>query len=129
MTFVGKAGPEIREKSSVPSFSATGATKVLIVDDTASNRELFAELFAKPGVETRTAASGSDALWIGADWSPDLVLMDLRMPGMNGIEAIRRLRAAGSKAAIGALSASASAEDERDALASGPTSSSRSRAR
>ena len=47
------------------------------------------------------------------------MLIDLRMPGMGGLEAIRRLRAAGSRAAIGALSASALADDERQALALG----------
>ena len=52
-----------------------------------------------------------------ADWGPDVVLMDLRMPGMNGLEAIRRLRAAGSRAAIGALTAGAFGDDEREALA------------
>ena len=56
------------------------------------------------------------ALSIHADWRPDVVLMDLRMPGMNGLEAIRRLRAAGSKAAIGALTAGAFGDDEREAL-------------
>ena len=54
-----------------------------------------------------------------ADWRPDLVLIDLRMPGMGGLEAIQRMRAAGSTAAIGALSASALADDERQSLAFG----------
>jgi len=45
--------------------------------------------------------------------------MDLRMPGMNGLEAIRRLRAAGSSAVIGALTAGAFGDDEREALRAG----------
>ena len=47
------------------------------------------------------------------------MLIDLRMPEMGGLEAIRRLRAAGSRAAIGALSASALDDDERQALSFG----------
>ena len=100
---------------------AAGATrvKVLIVDDLAVNRDVLAELLSGPRFETRTAADGPGALSIHADWRPDLVLIDLRMPGMGGLEAIRRMRAAGSRAAIGALSASALADDEREALAVG----------
>jgi CheY-like chemotaxis protein len=56
---------------------------------------------------------------VHADWRPDLVLIDLRMPGIGGLEAIRRMRDAGSRAAIGALSASALADDERQALTLG----------
>ena len=92
---------------------------MLIVDDLAVNRDVLAELLSGPRFETRTAADGPAALSIHADWRPDLVLIDLRMPGMGGLEAIRRMRAAGSRAAIGALSASALADDERQALAFG----------
>jgi len=98
-----------------------GATrvKVLIVDDVAVNRDVLAELLSGPRFETRTAADGTGAISIHADWRPDLVLIDLRMPGIGGLEAIRRMRAAGSRAAIGALSASAVADDERQSLALG----------
>ena len=93
--------------------------KVLIVDDLKSNREVLAELLSHPRFETRTVADGAGALALHADWSPDVVLMDLRMPEMDGFEAIRRMRDAGSKAAIGVLSASALADDESKALATG----------
>jgi PAS domain S-box-containing protein len=98
-----------------------GATrvKVLIVDDVAVNRDVLAQLLSGSRFETRTAGDGTDAISIHANWLPDLMLIDLRMPGMGGLEAIRRLRAAGSRAAIGALSASALADDERQALALG----------
>jgi len=94
-------------------------SKVLVVDDVAINREILADLLAETGFETRTAADGALALDIHADWHPELVLLDLRMPGMDGLEAIRRLRAAGSRAVIGALTASTLEQDERDALSLG----------
>ena len=93
--------------------------KVLVVDDVAINREILADLLAETGFEARTASDGAVALDIHADWQPELVLLDLRMPGMDGLEAIRRLRAAGSRAVIGALTASTLEQDERDALAFG----------
>jgi PAS domain S-box-containing protein len=93
--------------------------KVLIVDDLQQNRDVLAELLAHPPYETRIAADGPRALEIHGDWLPDLVLMDLRMPDMDGFEAIRRMRDAGSTAAIGVISASALPGDESAALAVG----------
>ena len=112
------AAAEAREPITVVAAGATRC-KVLIVDDLAVNRDVLAQLLSGPRFETRTAVDGAGAISIDADWRPDLVLMDLRMPGMGGLEAIRRMRAAGSTAAIGALSASALADDERQSLAFG----------
>jgi PAS domain S-box-containing protein len=93
--------------------------KALIVDDVAMNRDLLSDFFSDNGFETCTAAGGVEAVSIEADWHPDLVLIDLRMPDMDGTEAIRRMRDAHSHAVIGALSASVLAEDELAARASG----------
>jgi PAS domain S-box-containing protein len=93
--------------------------KVLIVDDVAWNRDLLSEFLAASGFEARTAADGADAVAIHADWHPELVLIDLRMHGMGGLEAIQRMRHASSSTAIGALSASALDEDEQMARAFG----------
>ncbi len=93
--------------------------KVLIVDDVALDRDVLAQLLSGPRFETRTAADGTGAISIHAEWRPDLVLMDLRMPGMGGLEAIQRLRATGSRAAIGVLSASTLTDDEHQSLALG----------
>jgi PAS domain S-box-containing protein len=122
-TFVAKSVglPASRAASGPIPYVVAGATrvKVLIVDDLAVNREALSELLSGPRFETRTASDGPTAISIHASWRPDLMLIDLRMPGMNGLEAIERMRAAGSRAAIGALSASALADDERQALALG----------
>ena len=80
--------------------------RVLVVDDLPHNQLVAEQLLQSSGFETRSAATGEDALAIHDSWHPDLVLMDLRMPGMGGIEAIRRLRAAGSRAILVAFTAS-----------------------
>jgi len=93
--------------------------KVLVVDDVATNRELLVDLLSRIGFEVRVAGGGAEAIEVHDAWRPDLVLMDLRMPGMNGLEATTRLRTAGSKAVIIAITASGLTDAEPQALAAG----------
>ncbi|MBS0632245.1 MAG: response regulator [Verrucomicrobia bacterium] len=95
--------------------------RVLVVDDVAINRSLLNELLTPLGFEVTEAASGSEALAAVAALSPSLVLLDLRMPGMDGIEFARRLRATegGSKVRIIAMSASVLSFSRDDAFAAG----------
>ena len=65
------------------------------------------------------AADGAEALQLCAQLRPDVVLMDLRMPGMSGVDAARALRAKGVTAPIAALTADAFDEDRRACLAAG----------
>jgi len=66
---------------------------VLIVDDIAANRLTLRELLASPDYRLIEAADGPTALRLAAETRPDLVLLDLMMPGMDGYEVCRRLRA------------------------------------
>ena len=95
------------------------AWKVLIVDDVATNRDLLDELLSRIGFTTRMAASGEEAIVMHHEWQPDLVLMDVRMPGMGGLEAVRRLRESRSKATIIAVTASGLADTEGKAREAG----------
>ncbi len=120
LTFL--ANRQVDEQAREPSaphgsFAALAPTraKVLVVDDVDAIRGAVAALLERNAFEARTAADGATALLVHASWLPDVVLMDLRMPGMNGIDAIRRLRASQSKAVIGALTAGAFGDDEREA--------------
>jgi len=68
------------------------AGKILVVDDTPQNVRLLEAVLGSNGYEVVSAHSGQEALEKLADWLPDLVLLDIQMPGMNGYEVCRRLR-------------------------------------
>lgn len=95
--------------------------RVLIADDKEDNRTFLAELLGQTGFETRAAADGAQALKEFEAWQPHIILMDLRMPGMDGHEAIKRLRATekGRAVKIIAVSASAFTEMQQEAKTSG----------
>jgi CheY-like chemotaxis protein len=95
--------------------------KVLVVDDIVENRAVMRDLIAPLGFDVNEAGNGQDALDRAAQLSPDLVLMDIVMPVMDGLEAIRRLRAWPllAKTPIVAISASVSKSDAERTLAAG----------
>lgn len=66
--------------------------KILIVDDQMGIRILLSEVFRKEGYETFLAANGKEALEILQSDKPDLVLLDMKIPGMDGLEILRRIR-------------------------------------
>ena len=66
--------------------------KVLLIDDEADVQYSFRRIFDSPEIELATATSGEEGLKIVPRFKPDLVLMDIRMGGMNGLETLRRLR-------------------------------------
>ncbi|QFT85577.1 Signal transduction histidine-protein kinase BarA [Halomonas sp. THAF12] len=72
-----------------------GPLSLLVVDDTESNRLLLQELISGPQLEVGLAASGEEALAMAEERCFDVVLMDIRMRGMDGVETTRALRALG----------------------------------
>jgi adenylate cyclase len=66
--------------------------RVLVVDDTASNVKLLADVLGARGYQVLTAASGTEALASMAGQVPDLVLLDVMMPGMSGYDVCRKIR-------------------------------------
>ena len=91
--------------------------QVLIVDDQPDARGWLVELLTSVGFEVREADRGDVAIHIWREWKPQLILMDMRMPGMNGLEATRIIKAEahGKPPAIIALTASAM-DVEREAI-------------
>jgi nitrogen regulation protein NR(I) len=72
-------------------------SKLLLIDDEEDVRYSFQRIFDSPEVEFATASSGEEGLKIIPKFKPDLVLMDVRMGGMNGLETLRRIRATNPK--------------------------------
>jgi PAS domain S-box-containing protein len=89
--------------------------RVLVVDDEPENCLLLTSMLSEIGFETNEAVDGKSSLELFDRWKPDLVLMDARMPGMDGYEAIRQIRRrkSGNTIPIIAVSASAFEEDRK----------------
>ena len=68
---------------------------ILIVDDQSGIRMLLDEVFSKEGFHTISAGSGFEALKKAEEFKPDLVLLDMKLPGMDGIEILKRLKNCG----------------------------------
>ena len=92
-----RAAPPPRLASSMPSLGAPGMTRrtlrLLVVDDEEHNRTLMAEMLAAPGVTVVCAASGEEGLQAVRASAPDAIVMDYRMPGMDGLQTTSALRA------------------------------------
>ena len=97
------------------------AETILIVDDNATNLKLAKVLLAAEGYSVRTAIDAEQALEVLKDFQPALILMDIQLPGMDGLELTRHLKADPKTCAIAvvALTAYAMKGDEEKALASG----------
>jgi CheY-like chemotaxis protein len=103
---------------------AVAGESILVVDDNAANLKLARVTLMAEGFGVKTATSAEDALNLLAEYRPVLILMDLQMPGMDGLELTRRLKADPDKRdiIIVALTAYAMRGDEqraRDAGCSG----------
>src|SRR6266849_9257537 len=71
--------------------------KLLLIDDEADVQYSFQRIFNSPEIELTTASSGEEGLKVIPRLKPDLVIMDVRMGGINGLETLRRLRQTNAK--------------------------------
>ncbi|MCL4203198.1 MAG: response regulator [Pirellulaceae bacterium] len=95
--------------------------RILIVDDHEDSRTLLRQTLDELGFETEEAADGSAALAVCERWQPHLLVLDLQMPGMDGFEMMRQVRArpGGQSLRIVVLTAGAFEESRKRALAAG----------
>ncbi len=113
---------EMRQRGRVVGLQpGTAAPRVVVADDNGDNRELVSQLLAGVGFEVHTASDGQQAIEAYQRWQPALVLMDIRMPVLDGYAATRRIRQlpGGAAVKIVALTASVFAEDRTAMLDAG----------
>jgi two-component system cell cycle response regulator DivK len=94
---------------------------ILVVEDNEKNRKLVRDLLTVKGYAVVETETGEEALTLAQARHPALVLMDIQLPGMDGIETLRRLRADPATATIPvvAVTASAMMHDRQKILAAG----------
>ena len=96
-------------------------SKILYIEDHPAQRDIMAQMLELSGYEVAVASDGIEGVEQAHSWNPDLILMDLRMPRMDGFDAIRELRKGPDTADIPiiAISAWASAKHKERAMDAG----------
>ena len=89
---------------------------ILVTDDQAGVRKLLYEVFRREGFAVLMAADGREALQVLQTETPDLILMDVKMPGMGGLETLRQLRAQGLDTCVILMTAYGEAEVVAEAI-------------
>ena len=94
---------------------------ILIVEDNEKNLKLVRDVLQVKGYETIEAGTAEDGIKIARDRMPNLILMDIQLPGMSGIEALKALRAEPATAAIPvvAITASVMQQDRQHIMSAG----------
>jgi DNA-binding response OmpR family regulator len=105
----------LKQPTRVPSVAAQAPENaegptILVVDDEAMIRTLLTQFLTLRGYRVRAAENGMEALAMVQKQAPDLVILDMYMPGMNGVEVLQKLRAAQYMGGVIALTAS---QDEK----------------
>jgi CheY-like chemotaxis protein len=94
---------------------------ILIIEDNEKNRKLVRDVLLFHGYRTVEAETGEDGVRLAREMLPVLVLMDIQLPGISGIEALRQLRAGAETQSIAvmAVTASAMTQDRQTIMAAG----------
>jgi CheY-like chemotaxis protein len=86
------APPFEKGASSLPHADESSIRKILVIDDNREAADLLAELLSALGWEGKAAYSGEDGLGLLSSYRPDLVFLDIEMPGISGYDFVRKAR-------------------------------------
>ena len=111
----------IVESPSIESNEIFFSGKILLAEDHDDNRRLIARLLISLGLEVVVASNGKEAVKLCVEHQPDLVLLDIQMPEMDGVEAFKTLRSLGCNQPIYALTANAMSHEVSQYLGLGFT--------
>ena len=112
----GPATPPARR----PSDGPLSGMHVMLVEDSIDSQRLLSTFLSLEGADVTVSADGTDAVTrFDGTFAPDLVLMDVQLPGIDGIEAMSRIRARGYRGRIAALTAAALGAERERATAAG----------
>jgi len=100
-----------------PSVGVRAAPRILIVEDNALNLKMMTDLFEGHGYRALPAVNGPQALVIAQAERPDLIVMDIELPGLSGLSVARRLKADSGLGAVPVIAVSARAGPETAATA------------
>src|SRR5215467_4947297 len=116
-----RASQEKARRSRSPYRSAMANELILIVEDNPMNLKLVRDTLQVKGYHTVETDTGEEGVQLARERRPALILMDIQLPGMNGIEALRELRADPTTRAIPVIAATASvmAQDRQKVMAAG----------
>ena len=106
----GAAAPPSHGGRRVRSLADGKECRILVVDDQETNRLLLSDILGRAGFKVQDAESGAEGIARSRSWNPDIILMDIMMPEMDGVEAMKRIKAISAKPVI-AVTASVIMED------------------
>ena len=113
--------PEEKQSNVIGLKPSQDEMRILIADDKETNRLLLSKILSGVGFKTREVDNGAEAVAVFHEWKPQLILMDMAMPIMNGYEATRAIKTSedGNNTVIIAITASAFKEDKQRIMAAG----------
>ncbi|MFQ5744516.1 MAG: response regulator [Acidobacteriota bacterium] len=101
------------------SMAMAQANRILVADDESSVREILRRFLEERGFQVETAADGEEALAIIRQGQTDLLLLDLKMPKLDGLELLQRIEEEGLEVAVITISGAADEETARESLRRG----------
>jgi two-component system OmpR family response regulator len=107
------------KRSYIHGMADSGAVRLLVVDDEPDIVELLSASLRFAGYDVSSAANGKEALELAKSFRPDLVLLDVMMPGMDGFSVLTRLRGEGHRVPVLFLTARDATEDKVRGLTNG----------